>query len=163
MMVDAVDAQLLQRVEAVAKTGNAEEVDRAVLEARARTVLRMTKTASKNVKEIVAVQFAGHLNRAAAPVQLAQVVHVFVVDEEGARSRRVPEQLVEGDADEIGLVGGQVEPAGGNEGSRVEKDEPLVALRLRERRGITSWKCPLWIFSIQSSGYFTPAKLSSAG
>ena len=122
----------------------------------------MTKTASKNVKEVVAVQLADHLNRAAAPVQLAQVVHVLVADEEGARSRRVPEQLVE-DADEIGLVGGQVEPAGGNEGSRVEKDEPLVALRLRERRGITSWKCPLWIFSIQSSGYFTPAKLSSAG
>ena len=123
----------------------------------------MTKTASKNVKEIVAVQLADHLNRAATPVQLAQVVHVFVADEEGARARRVPEQLVEGDADEIGLVGGQVEPVGGNESGGVEKDEPLVALRLRERRGITSWKYPLWIFSIQSSGYFTPAKLSSAG
>lgn len=88
---------------------------------------------------------------------------MLVADEEGARARRVPEQLVEGDADEIGLVGGQVEPVGGNEGGRVEKDEPLVALRLRERRGITSWKCLLWIFSIQSSGYFTQAKLSSAG
>ena len=126
--VDAVDAKLLDGVEAVAQACDAQEVDGAVLVARARTILRLTLPHRTHVEHGDVRELAGDLHGASAPVQLAQHVQVLVTDQESADSRGIPEYLVEGHGDEIGLVLGEVQGVGGDEGGRVQQDEPFVAL-----------------------------------
>lgn len=92
------------------------------------------------MERVVVVQLTCCLHRAAAPVQLAQVVHVRVPDEQSSSAGWVAEELVEGDADEIGFVDGKVQTICGNEGCSIEKNEPFVTLLFRGWRDITSWK-----------------------
>ena len=93
-----------------------------------------------HVEETEVVLVARHRHRAAAPVELVQNAQILVAEEKRAQARGEAEDLVEGHGDEIGLHLGEVEAVGRNEGRRVEKHQPLVALRWRGARRLTSWK-----------------------
>lgn len=128
VLVNRVDPQRLQRVQAVPQTRDAQEVDRSVLEPAARTALRLNPQKRGNVEHAEVLLVAGDGDRAAAPVELVQDADVLVPEEQRAESRGEPEHFVEGQRDEVGMNRGQVQTVRRDEGRGVQQDEPLVAL-----------------------------------
>ena len=125
--------------------------------------LYVAARAQPHVELVEAEELARHRHRPAAPVDLLQQPRRRVAHQQRADARRKPEHLVERQRHEVGVHRGQVQRVRRNEGRRVQRHQPLRTLRSNAAKSKTSPKKPFCTASIHDSGYFTPAKLSSAG
>ncbi len=135
--LNRVDADPFEMAQSDFDGGNAQIVQRAILEAR-----------FPRRQDVKPSLDGGEVDRAAGEPRPLQAGERGIPNQEAADAGRVAEHLVERDRDEVRSDGFQIEPVGRDERRRIEQDVPAVRARPR---------------STSASGCLTPEKFDCAG